>query len=546
MAAAELYRLQPTGYNGDRAPWTLDGQTLSDVKNIWFKNDEPEVVSNPALRAAAPTLTNRAGKFAASFDDLYNNNRAAVFFPGEGMRIAQRDTTLGTNVWNWSTPYVNLPYNHRNARVEFLQGIIAFSGGNNWYASTDPGVLYAQPFPANAGQIGNAPAVHPDWAGGGYMNGVQINAIQAFKNRWVIAGILGNAAGSAGYDPEGVIWSSLAAFGGIPTFQPATDPAPPNGAGNATLADTTGTAKELARIADQLIVFKDNSCYTITDTGDAVNPFAIQRLSGQAGIITQHAVTTVGNGLVVMGSDSDVYWLDGYDPKSITPTWVRQRLRSIANNALNTWVDNQESWMIVHYDREADEVYVLPSYNPALANAQDEMLVWKRSTDRWTVRSTFQASHMAEFPEFNQVQTGISGPLAASADESARRGIWSLEGPEALAFIDTAYIEKSDMTLDIPGTKLIKRIWVRGDKADPNSPGTAKVDITLQGYQEPGDKGPLKPTAFTTDIDLADPPVSVPCLVKGRYFKLRIESSSGEARWKLPIIDLEYVPAGRF
>ena len=194
-----------------------------------------------------------------------------------------------------------------------------------------------------------------------------IGALWVFRNHVFV--------GDVGGDANVVAWSDAvppavtAGTTGIGFYPAAT-----NQAGNTDLGDMTRIQNGLSLNRSCMIYGRSNTYVCNFVGGQFVFDFRL--FSGEAGAISRHSMTDIGNAHVVMTQD-DIVLNDGQRMQSIADQFVRREIFSLLDESIAS-----EVWL-QHY-REENEVWV---GIPQGGNGVNLAAVYNLGTRRWGFRS---------------------------------------------------------------------------------------------------------------------------------------------------------------
>lgn len=255
-----------------------------------------------------------------------------------------------------------------------------------------------------------------------------------------------NITNNSGEFDNLILWSDATEPGAVPT---TWTPAANNEAGSAFLADTAGRAIAGSPLATQLMIYKPSSFYAIEYAGQPPdNIFIVRPVVRSTGLLSPHALKTIGQQQAVVGND-DVVLTDGVNTRSIADNRVRISLSSSidetnAQNVFTIWdQNNKELWVC------------MPESGNQFANIAH---IW--NGDRWVTRDLNAVKYGA---------VGLVNDIAPSQAWSADTQSWDSDltswnetqqgGTEKVVLAETSamYVE------DVAGSTLYNCILQRLD-----------------------------------------------------------------------------------
>lgn len=168
-----------------------------------------------------------------------------------------------------------------------------------------------------------------------------------------------------------ILWSEATEPGAVPqTWTPAAD----NEAGSAFLADTEGRCIAGKPLGTQLMIYKPASFYAIEYAGQQPdNIFIVRPVVRSTGLLSPHALKTIGTYQAVVGND-DVVLTDGLNTRSIADNRIK---RTLANSIDPTNAQN----VFTIYDDHARELWVcVPEAGNQFATVAH---IWDQGRDNW-------------------------------------------------------------------------------------------------------------------------------------------------------------------
>ena len=265
-----------------------------------------------------------------------------------------------------------------------------------------------------------------------------------------------------------ILWSDATEPGAIPqTWTPAAD----NEAGSAFLADSPGRCVSGAPLGTQLMVYKPTSFHAIEYAGQQPdNIFVVRPVVRSTGLVSPHALKTIGTEQAVVGND-DVVLTDGLRTRSIADNRIKQALK-------NSIDETNKQNVFTIYDDHARELWVcVPESGSQFATIAH---VWDQSRDNWVTRDL----HATRYGT-----TGLVDDTAPSQlwDDDASTwdtdlSVWNetqtgLTPKVVVSDSDALYVE------DVPESTIVDAILQRLDLAfDDESQIKVTTRVYIEGY----------------------------------------------------------------
>lgn len=171
-----------------------------------------------------------------------------------------------------------------------------------------------------------------------------------------------------------ILWSDAAAVGEVPaSWTPGAD----NEAGSAFLADTPGRCIAGVPLGTQLMIYKPTSFHAVEYAGQPPdNIFTVRPVTRSIGLVSPHALKTIGTQQAVIGND-DVVLTDGINIRSIADSRIKQALKNSIDET-----NSQNVFTI--YDENARELHVcIPESGSQFATL---VHIWDERRDNWVTK----------------------------------------------------------------------------------------------------------------------------------------------------------------
>jgi hypothetical protein len=335
-----------------------------------------------------------------------------------------------------------------------------------------------------------------------------------------------------------ILWSDATEPGAIPQ---SWTPAASNEAGSAFLADTTGPCVAGAPLGTQLMVYKPTSFYAIEYAGQQPdNIFTVRPVVRSTGLLSPHALKTIGTAQAVVGND-DVVLVDGINTRSIADGRIKRALRNTIDpeNAHNVFTI---------YDDHARELWVcVPEAGSQFATVAH---IWDQTRDTWVTKdlnsvrygTTGRVNDLADPPQWDSDSQPWDTDLTVwnESQHSMRQDIVVTEAsamfledtPEPTAI--SASIQRLDLAFeDADQIKVTNLVRVEG-----SGTGLNQLFVRLGARNSPSESvqwGPfVQRKAEGNEYEVA-----------GRYISVEV-TSDGDQPWTISRITVEAEPDGTY
>lgn len=335
----------PVGIAMDPNPTDLPPTVWSGGKNISFRNGKvrraqgysrvfsppttPPVYLYPYLNQNVPSW------FQCSYNNIYVT-------PG----LVWEDVSRTGDPYNASTEY---PWNGC-----FLNGLVVLNNGFD----------VPQMFSPNSDKfsdLANWPSTY------------RSKIVRSFKNYLVALNITANSV----HQPTTVKWSSPADPGEAPSKWTTADPT--SEAGEAFLADTPGAIVDGINLRDSLIVYKEDSVYSMRHIG-GVYVFQFQKLFDDIGMLAPNCAVEFDGKHFVVGQ-GDVYVHNGVQKSSV----IEGKMKEYLFNAIRA-AGAKSVFVVPDYKNSEMWICFQSSGGSAEKGVCDQALIWNWVEDHWTIR----------------------------------------------------------------------------------------------------------------------------------------------------------------
>lgn len=348
-----------------------------------------------------------------------------------------------------------------------------------------------------------------------------------------------NIDGPSGTFDNLIMWSEATEPGAVPqTWTPAAS----NEAGSAFLADSEGRCVAGAPLGTQLMIYKPSSFHAIEYAGQQPdNIFVVRPVVRSTGLISPHALRTIGTSQAVVGND-DVVLNDGINVRSIADNRIKQALRNSIDetNALNVFSV---------YDNNAKELWVcVPETGSQFATVAH---IWDQSRDNWVTRDLTNVKYGttgfvsdtavsqtwdsdsdtwdSDLSVWNETQ-GVGKQKVVLAESSA---MFVEDLPETTLF--DCILQRTDLTFDDDQQiKVTNRVHVEGSGA-----GLDQLFIRLGSRNSTDDN-------ITWGAYVARQAGGQPYEVTGKYISVEVSNNTSAAAWTVTRITIEAEYDGTF
>lgn len=348
-----------------------------------------------------------------------------------------------------------------------------------------------------------------------------------------------NIDGPGGVFDNLIMWSEATEPGAVPqTWTPAAS----NEAGSAFLADTQGRCVAGAPLGTQLMVYKTSSFHAIEYAGQQPdNIFIVRPVVRSTGLISPHALKTIGTTQAVVGND-DVVLNDGLNVTSIADNRIKQALKNSIDET------NSQNVFTV-YDNHAKELWVcIPESGSQFATVAH---IWDQSRDNWVSRDLTNAKYGTvgfvndtavsqtwdsdsdtwdtDLSIWNETQ-GVGIQKVVIAESSA---VFVEDLPESTLY--NCILQRFDLTFDDEQQfKVTNRVHVEG-----SGPGLDGLFIRLGSRNSTDD-------AVTWGAYVQRQAGGQPYEVTGKYISVEVSNNTSASAWTVTRITIEAEYDGTF
>lgn len=486
----------------------LSEQVLSLAHNVHMRNGFPSRIRGRRSAYAPPLPTNPYHLLNVPLNGfnwwmVFGASNIYALETGNEYDISIASQQVISNPYEWSSTLLN--------------GIPCFTNGKNVPQYWD-------------GDSANDAAALPGWPAS-----TSCKFIVAFRFHLFAL----NIDGPSGIFDNLIMWSEATEPGAVPqTWAPAAD----NEAGSAFLADSEGRCIAGAPLGTQLMIYKPSSFHAIEYAGQQPdNIFIVRPVVQSTGLVSPHALKTIGTAQVVVGND-DVVLNDGINVRSIADNRIKQALRNSIDetNALNVFSV---------YDNNAKELWVcIPETGSQFATVAH---IWDKGRDNWVTRDLTNVKYGT---------TGFVNDTAVSQAWDSDSGTWDSDlsiwnetqgvgkqkvvlAESSAMFVEdlpetTLYdciLQRTDLTFDDDQqVKVTSRVYVEGSGAGLNG-----LFIRLGARNSINDN-------ITWGAYVARQAGGQPYEVTGKYISVEVSNNTSAAAWTVTRITIEAEYDGEF
>jgi hypothetical protein len=363
--------------------------------------------------------------------------------------------------------------------------------------------------------------------------------MRPFKNYLVALNLIVDSVAQ----PTTVKWSSPADPGEVPFTWDVNDAT--NDAGETSLADTAGAIVDARKLRDSLIIYKEDSVYSMRYIG-GVYVFQFQQLFDDVGMLGNNCVAEFDGKHFVVGR-GDVYVHNGVQKSSV----IDGQMRDFLFNAIKS-DDNQNTFVVPDYSNSEMWICFPAATGATSAGYCDKALIWNWKENKWAIR---------DLPNIISANTGIVDPQDSDAWEDdplawdSDSTTWGSQtyNPSRIKILLASNVDniiyvvgESNTFAGVPITSTLEKsdLYFGDDQKvkaihslTPHLTGTgsAKVYIGTSMLQD----SPVEwfgPYTFQIGQDY-----KVDCRLFGRYVGVRFQFDS-EGPWTLNGYTLEFTP----
>lgn len=337
-----------------------------------------------------------------------------------------------------------------------------------------------------------------------------------------------------------ILWSDAAAVGEVPQ---SWTPAASNEAGSAYLADTPGRCIAGEPLGTQLMIYKPTSFHAIEYAGQQPdNIFIVRPVVRSTGLLSPHALKTIGTQQAVVGND-DVVLTDGINTISIADNRIKRTLKNSIDE------DNSQNVFTI-YDDHARELWVcVPESGNQFATIAH---IWDQSRNNWVTRDLNAVKYGTVGRINDDVQsqvwdddTEVWDADLSVWDETEQGGTQKVILAESAAtYIEdvptastlfNAVLQRLDLTFDdIEQRKITNRVYIEGEGA-----GLSTLLFRLGSRNSSEESISWGPYVLRTGGGKEYE-------VSGRFISIEVSNNTSAERWTVTRIKIEAEYDGTF
>lgn len=327
-----------------------------------------------------------------------------------------------------------------------------------------------------------------------------------------------------------------------------------NSAGERAIGDTLGACIDAAPLRDELIIYKEDSAWRCTFTGNARNPFIFRRLPNYVRLLNRGCIG-VAREFHIIAAPEDIYMFDGNTFRSLLEHHEREYYQATLWNErkLTTFV------AMLDQEQEAWTCFTSPG-TPGELKSPDKAIVWNfhdnvfSRNDLPNVRAMSQGtlvqqSNVITIDDLVNPISTYTNPISTLGGEQAPEDTWlvgaygtnlsifgrdnSDNGTPRECIAERTGLVLQDQQSGVRSTDAMMRV----QEVRPYLNATQAVEIRIGSQRAP--TGPIKWEAYKT----FDPRVreSLTFRTTGRYFAWGLRSNADMA-WELTEIGFSYHP----
>ena len=488
-------------FNSDLSPYDMPANMFSSVENVRFNDKQAGSIEGHTAALGNPTV-------APYWTTSWRQSSTNLWIYGGLTALHKITGTTHADVTRSSGAYTTLADTGKNWQGDALGGVLVVNNGID--------------VPQSYLQSGSRFVDLAHWP-----STLRCQVIVPFRNHLIALNLTDNGTAL----PYSIRWSDAipegASNNGSTTWTTASTASESN---QITVGGTKGHLLNAIPLGNDLLVYKEDSIYSLTFTGGTFT-FALRERFKDIGLFARDAVVQISNNEHVLVSTNDVVMHNGSTLKSVIDDQVRTYLFSQIDSA------SASKTFLVH-NKVRNEVWICYPKTNATNGFPDEALIWNYRDNTWSIRA---------LPGVNYIARGIVNPdlantwTATSTTWAADTLTWAQQpyNPtiDSLLMCGTndtkLYLADSGITFD--GTAITSRMERIGltagspsavksiTKVFPRIEGTGTVNISV-GAELQANQGVSysDPVSFTIGTDS-----EIDCRVRGRYLALKFENTTG-------------------
>tara|TARA_R100001463_G_scaffold59_1_gene261 strand:+ start:4647 stop:6215 length:1569 start_codon:yes stop_codon:yes gene_type:complete len=488
-------------FNSDLSPYDMPANMFSSVQNVRFNDKQAGSIEGHISALGTPTV-------APYWTTSWRQSSTNLWIYGGLTALHKITGTTHADVTRSSGAYTTLASTGKNWQGDALGGVLVVNNGID--------------VPQSYLQSGSRFVDLAHWP-----STLRCQVIVPFRNHLIALNLTDDGTEL----PYSIRWSDAipegASNNGSTTWTTASTASESS---QITVGGTKGHLLNAIPLGNDLMVYKEDSIYSLTFTGGTFT-FALRERFKDIGLFSRDAVVQISNNEHVLVSTNDVVMHNGSTLKSVIDDQVRTYLFSQIDSA------SASKTFLVH-NKVRNEVWICYPKTNATNGFPDEALIWNYRDNTWSIRA---------LPGVNYIARGIVNPdlantwTATSTTWAADTLTWAQQpyNPtiDSLLMCGTndtkLYLADSGITFD--GTAITSRMERVGlhagnpsavksiTKVFPRIEGTGTVNISV-GAELQANQGVSysDPVSFTIGTDS-----EIDCRVRGRYLALKFENTTG-------------------
>ena len=488
-------------FNADLSPYDMPANMFSSIQNVRFNDKQAGSIEGHSASLGTPPVTPYwTTSWRQSSTDLWIYGGVTALYKITG--------TTHAAVTRASGAYTTIADTGKNWQGDALGGVLVVNNGID--------------VPQSFLQGGSVFTDLAQWP-----STLRCQVIVPFKNHLIALNLTDDGA----VLPYSIRWSDAipegASNNGSTTWTTASTASESN---QITVGGTKGHLLNAIPLGNDLMVYKEDSIYSLTYTGGTFT-FALRERFKDVGLFSRDSVVQIGNNEHVLISTNDVVKHNGTTMTSVIDDQVRTYLFSQIDST------SASKTFLVH-NKVKNEVWICYPKTNALNGFPDETLIWNYRDNTWSKR---------DLPNVNYIAKGVVNPalantwVASSTTWASDTLKWAQQpyNPTTDSLLmcgtnDTKfYLADSGITFNGVGiNSYLERVGLHAGnpsgvksitKVFPRFEGTGTVNISI-GAELTANAGVSysTPVAFTIGTDS-----EVDCRVRGRYIAIKVENTTG-------------------
>jgi hypothetical protein len=488
-------------FNADLSPYDMPANMFSSVQNVRFNDKKAGSIRGHTASLGTPTV-------APYWTTSWRQSSTDLWIYGGLTTLHKITGTTHAAITRSSGAYTTIASTENNWQGDALGGVLVVNNGID--------------IPQSLLQSGSVFTDLAQWP-----STLRCQVIVPFKNHLIAINLTDNGAEL----PYSIRWSDAipegASNNGSTTWTTASTASEAN---QITVGGTKGHLLNALPMGNDLMVYKEDSIYSLTYTGGTFT-FNLRERFKDIGLFARDAVVQIGNNEHVLVSTNDVVKHNGTRMVSIVDDQVRTYLFS--------QIDSTYAYktFLVH-NKVKNEVWVCYPKTGATNGFPDEALIWNYRDSTWSVRDLPGANYIARGivnPTLTNVWSAASTTWAADTLNWAQQPYNPTIDSLLMCGTNDTKMYLADTGITFNGTSInsyMERIGLHAGspsnvksvtKIFPRFEGTGTVNISV-GMEVNANEGVSysDPVAFTIGTDS-----EIDCRVRGRFLAIKVENTTG-------------------